>query len=108
MVSWINSTTLDVEQRCLVPIDFNLESWDLKFIAEVAYNISVNRIIGRSSQEIVHDFTPRLSIPIADYYKASESAYAFVSHVHVLHKGISDRIALNNANYKERLMLEKD
>jgi len=96
-VSWINSTTLEVEQWCLVAINFNLESWDLKFIAEFAYNISVNRIVVRSSHEIVHDFTPRLSILIADYYKAFESAYAFVSHVYELHKEISDRIAYNNA-----------
>jgi len=31
-------------------------------------------------------------IPMSDYYRASESAFAFASHMHDLHKKISDKI----------------
>jgi len=48
-----------------------------------------------------YDFRPRQPIefiPIADHYRESE--YAFASHVHKLHKELSDGIAQNNANHK--------
>ena len=39
-------------------------------------------------------------IPIADHYRASESASSVASHVHELHKKISDKVAQNNTDYK--------
>jgi len=61
---------------------------------EFAYNTSVNKSTSRSPDEIVYGFRPRQLtdlIPIDDHYRASESA----SHVHELHKEISDKIAQN-------------
>ena len=44
-------------------------------------------------------------IPIAEHYKASESKFA--SHAHELHKGIIDKVAHDNANYKLRTDIGK-
>ena len=62
-------------------------------------------LIGRSPHEIVYDFRPRYLIdliPVAEHYRASETASAFASHMHKLHKKISNKIAESNANYKLR------
>jgi len=47
-------------------------------------------------------------IPIANRYRASLFASTFASHMHELHKEISDRIAQRNANYKLRADVRKD
>ena len=82
----------------------HVKTWDLKLsTAELAYNTSVNRTIGKGSHEVVYDFRPRQPInliPVTDYYRTSESAIVFASNMHQVHKKISDKIAQNNANYK--------
>jgi len=58
-------------------------------------------VVNKSLHVLIYYFRPRQPIyliPIADHFRASESAFA--SHMHKLHKEISDRIAQNNANYK--------
>jgi len=52
---------------------------------------------------VVHDYKPRKPIdlvPIAQHPKVSESASAFASHIHDLHKEISKKIQESNAQYK--------
>ena len=88
----------------------HLRSWDLKlFIVEFAYNTYFNRTC-RSPYEIVYDFRHRQPIdliPIADYYRVTEFASTFASHVHELYKEISDWIAQSNTNYKLRSDVRK-
>ena len=49
--------------RCLVGA--NLRNWDLiLLIAEFAYNSLVNRSIGMSPFEVVHDYKPRKPIDL--------------------------------------------
>jgi len=60
--------------------------------AEFAYNNSINRTIGMSPAEVVN-VKPRQPIdliPISQYARTSESAFA--SHLHDLHKKISNKI----------------
>ena len=74
-------------------------------IAEFAYNSSVNRIIIKSPHEIVYGFRPRQPIdliPMVDQYRVSESASSFATHMHELHKVISDKIKQSNFDYKLR------
>ena len=84
---------------------------DLKLsIAEFAYNSSVNRTIGKSPHEIVFGYRPRQPIdliPVADHYRASESALSFASHIHELHKEINNKINESNADYKLRADVKK-
>ena len=79
------------------------------FAAEFPYDTSVIRTTNKNSDEIVNGFRlkqPIDLISITDHYKVSESASSFASsvasHVHELHKEISDKIALNNSNYELR------
>ena len=78
----------------------HIGSRDLKLsIVEITYNSSVNRITGKSPHEIVYGFRPRQPIdllPMVDHHRASESGSSFVTHMHELHKVISDKIAQNN------------
>ena len=70
------------------------------FTAEFAYNTSLNRITDKRPYDIVSGVRSRQpidQIPIAEHCKASESKFA--SHMHELHKGISDKVAHNNTNY---------
>ena len=75
--------------------------------AEIAEYTSINRTINESlHDEIAYDLGPRqltVLIPIAKRYKVSESvsslASSVASHMHELHKEISDKVAQNNANY---------
>ena len=72
--------------------------------AKFAYNSSINRIIGMRPFEVVHAYQPRQFIdliPMAPHHtRMSKSAASFVSHIHDLHKKISNQIQKNNANYK--------
>ena len=73
--------------------------------AEFAYNTYVNRTTYKSLHEIIYGFRLRKPldlIPISDHYRVSESAFLFASHMHDLHKKISEKIAQSNANYKLR------
>ena len=57
--------------------------------AEFAYNNSINRTIGMSPAEVAYGFKPRQPIdliPMSQYARTSESASAFTSHLHDLHK----------------------
>ena len=57
-----------------------------------------------------YDFRPRQPIDlilITDHYMVSESASTFASHMHELHKEISDRIIQNNTNCKLRDNVKK-
>ena len=82
----------------------HLRDWDLKLsTAEFAYNNSINRTIGMSPAEVVYEFKPRQPIdlvPMSQYARTSESASAFASHLHELHKEISNKINQSNAAYK--------
>ena len=83
----------------------NLRAWDLILpTAEFAYNSSVNRTIGMSPFEVVHGYQPRQPIdliPMAPHHtRMSESVASFTSHIHDLHKEISNQIQKNNTNYK--------
>ena len=74
-------------------------------IAEFAYNSLVNRTTGKSPHEIVYGFRPKQPIdliPMVDHYRVSESASSFATHMHELHKVISDKIKQSNFNYKLR------
>jgi len=44
---------------------------------------------------------------MSDYYRASTSAFSFASHVHNLHKKISDKIAQSNVNCKLQADVKK-
>ena len=60
------------------------------------------------SHEIIYDIRSRKfidHIPIPEYHKVSESKFA--SHVHEIHKRISDKVAHNKVNYKLRADIEK-
>ena len=71
-------------------------NWDFKLTtAEFAYNTIVNKATGKLSHEIVYDFRPRLLIDIilmSDHIRASDSRSSFASHVHDLHKKVTDKI----------------
>ena len=89
-------------------VDEHIENWDLKLAtAKFAYGTSVNSTTGKNSREIIYGFKPKQPkdlISISYHYRASEFASTFTSHVHKLHKKISDKIAYKNANYKFKLM----
>jgi len=62
---------------------------------EFADNSSVNKSIGMSPFEIVHSYKPMKPmdlIPMAQHPRVYESASAFASHIHDLHKIISKKI----------------
>ena len=66
-------------------------------------------VIRTSPREIVNSFKLKQSknlIPLTDHYRVSESAPSIASfvasHMHELHKKISDKVAQNNANYMLR------
>jgi len=51
----------------------------------------------------VYGFRPRQPIdliPMVDHYIVSESASSFATHMHKLHKVISDKFEQSNLNYK--------
>ena len=53
--------------------------------------------------EVVYGYKPRKPIdfvPMTQHPKVSESASAFASHIHDLHKEISKKIQESNAKYK--------
>ena len=57
----------------------------------------------KSPFEIVHGFKPRSPIDLINtpsLHRMSESTESFVSHMHELHKHISDQIHSNNLKYK--------
>ena len=96
--------------RCLV--GENIRAWDLILhTAKFAYNSSVNRTIGMSPFEVVRSYEPRQPIdliPMAPHHiRMSESAALFASHIHDLHKEISNQIQKNNANYKAYVDLHR-
>jgi len=75
--------------HCLV--GEHLRNWDLTLpTAEFAYNSSCNRLIGMSSFEVVLGYKPRKPIDLIPmtHLRVSESASAFASHTHELHKEI--------------------
>jgi len=60
-------------------------------------------VIGTSPFEVLHDYRPRKPIdliPMTHHRRVSESASAFASHIHDLHKEISKKIQESNAQYK--------
>ena len=82
---------------------------DLKLSSvEVVKNTSVNQTTDKSPyDEIVYDLRPRSPInfiPIANHCKVSESTSSLTSpiasHVHELHKEISDKITRSNTKYE--------
>ena len=63
-----------------------------------------------SPAEVVYGFKPRQPIdliPMSQYARTSESASAFASHLHDLHKEISNKINKSNAAYKVRADLHR-
>ena len=53
--------------------------------------------------EVVHGYKPKKTtdlIPMAQRPRVYESASAFTSHIHNLHKVISKKIQESNAHYK--------
>ena len=62
--------------------------------AEFAYNSSINRTIGMSPFEVVHDYQPKqiIDLMLPHHTRKSESAASFASHIHDLHKEISNQI----------------
>ena len=88
--------------RCLV--GEQPRNWDLILpTAEFAYNNSVNRTIGKTFFEIVHDFKPRTPIdlvPSNALHRVLESTESFAKCMHELHHHISDQINSNNLKYK--------
>jgi len=42
------------------------------------------------------------------HYRVSESASSFATHIHDLHKDISDKIEHNNLDYRFELTLERN
>ena len=86
----------------------HIGSWDLKLsVVEFAYNSSVNRTIGKSLHEIMYGFRRRQPIDlihIVDYYRVSKSVSSFITHMHELHRVISDKIKQSNFDYKFELM----
>jgi len=79
--------------------------------AEFAYNSSVNRTIGLRPFEIVHGYQCRQPIDLIlmtpHQIRIFESAASFGSHIHDLHKEISNQIQKSNANYKAYANLHK-
>ena len=94
--------SLENPLRCLV--GEHLGTWDLiPPTAEFAYNSSVNMTTGKSPFEVVHGFRPMTPIdliPTPILHRVSESAEPFATHMHELHKHISDQINSNNLKYK--------
>ena len=83
----------------------NLRTWDLVLsTAEFAYNSSINITIGMSPFEVGHGYQLRQPIDLIlmapHHTRMFESVASFVSHIHDLHKEISNQIQKNNANYK--------
>ena len=85
--------------RCLVG-KVN-QNWDsILPVAQLAYNSSVNRIIGASPFEVVHGYTPRKLLdilPMSPHVRISESAEAFAQHIHDLHNEIRKKIQVTNS-----------
>ena len=72
--------------------------------AEFVYNNSVNRSMGKSPIEIITDYKPNKPIdlvPLPTHARVSKSTESFAQHVRDLHKEISQKIKLNNENYKK-------
>jgi len=89
----------------------HLKYWDLKLsTVEFAYNNYINRTIGMSPSEVVYGFKPRQPIdliPMNQYARTSEPASAFTSHLHDLHKEISNKINKSNEATKSELVFIK-
>ena len=76
--------------RCLVG-EANRNRDSILPTAQLAYNSSVNKSIGDSPFEVVHGYTPRKPLdllPMSPHVRISESAEAFVRHIHDLHNEI--------------------
>ena len=88
--------------RCL--IGKNGRTWEsILPVAQFAYNNSVNRSIGMSRFEVVHDYKPRRPLdllPMSSHDRVSVSAVEFASHMHELHKEINKQIHASNLKYK--------
>jgi len=89
-----------------------LRAWDLVLpTAQLAYNSFINRTIRMSPFELVHGYQPTQPItliPMAPHHtRMSKSAASFTSHIHDLHKEISNQIQKNNANYKAYAYLHR-
>ena len=67
-------------------VDEHLKDWDLKLsTVEFAYNNFINRTLGMSPAEGMYWFKLRQLvdlIPMSQYTRTSESAFAFASHIH--------------------------
>ena len=65
-------------------------------MAEFAYNGSANRTTGLSPFEIVTGFKPRQLVDLIliahHYFRVSDSASAFASHIRALHEKIREKI----------------
>ena len=79
--------------------------------AEFAYNSFVNRTIRMSPFEVLHGYQSRQLInliPIAPHHvRMFASVASFASHIHDLHKEITNKIQKSNANYKAYADLHK-
>jgi len=88
----------------------HLKYWNLKLsTAEFAYNNFIYRTIGKSPA-VLYGFKPRQLIDLilmSQYARTSESASEFASHLHDLHKEISNKINQSNAPYKARVDLHR-
>ena len=76
---------------------------------EFAYNNSINRTIGMSPA-VMYGFKPRQPIdliPMSQYARTLESASAFASYLHDLHKKINNKINQSNATFKVRANLHQ-
>uniref|UniRef100_A0A2N9E2R4 Integrase catalytic domain-containing protein n=1 Tax=Fagus sylvatica TaxID=28930 RepID=A0A2N9E2R4_FAGSY len=63
----------------------------------------INRSLGISPFELVHDYPPRKPLdllPMSPHVRVSESAEAFVQHLHDLHHEIRNKIQASNFQYK--------
>ncbi|CAA3008078.1 DNA RNA polymerases superfamily [Olea europaea subsp. europaea] len=95
--------------RCLV--QENLRNWDLILpVTQIAYNSSINRSLGMSPFEAVHEYKPREPldlIPMSPQARASVSAEAFAQHLRDLHIEINKQLEASNAQYKLQADLHK-
>jgi len=73
-------------------------------MVEFVYNDSVNKTTGLNPFEVIIGFKPKQQIDLIlmahHHFRVSDSASAFTSHIHALHKKIRKKIMKNNVNYK--------
>ena len=85
------------------------QNWDsILPVAQLAYNSFVNRSISASPFEVVHGYTPKKPLdllPMSPHVRISESAEAFVRHIHDLHNEIRKKFRQVILNIKFMLTL---